>query len=101
MIVIERIIQKIHPEKWSALEEIEKKYTEVETGLGFPPKKRFRCLMGQHDSNTLIIERQWESLAAMEAAYEKAFVNPEHQALTQESAAIIQSGQYEVLMPLP
>ena len=101
MIVVEQIIQKIHPDKWAALEEIEKKFTEVETSLGFPPKKRFRCMIGQHDSNTLIIERQWESLAAMEAAYEKAFAHPEHQALAQESAAIIASGQYEILMPLP
>ena len=101
MIVIERMIQKIYPEKWAELEDIDKKYDVVEGRLGFPPKKRYSCGAGSHDSNTLIIERQWDSLAAMEATYDKALVDPELQALWAEGASIVRSTQAELYFPLP
>ena len=101
MITIERLIQKVHPEKWTELDEINKKFNTVEARLGFPPKKRYRCMIGEHDTNTLIVERQWDSFATMEAAYEKAFVDPEHQALAEEINPLIISSQHEVYMPLP
>jgi hypothetical protein len=101
MVVIERMIQKVRPGKWAKLEEIDKKYDVVESRLGFPPKKRYRCLMGGHDTNTLIVERQWESLAAMEATYDKAFADPEHQALGDEITSIVKGAQIEMYMPLP
>ena len=101
MVTIERMIQKVRPGKWAELEEIDKRYNAAESRLGFPPKKRYQCLMGGHDTNTLIIERQWDSLAAMEAAYEKAIADPEHQALVEELTSIIKSTQGEVYMPLP
>ena len=101
MIIVERMIQKVRPGKWAELEEIDKRYDAVESRLGFPPKKRYRCVMGGYDWNTLIIERQWVSLAAMEATYEKAFADPEHQALSEEIISIVKSTQGEVYMPLP
>ena len=101
MITIELMIQKVRPGKWAALEEVDKKFNAAESRLGFPPKKRYRCMIGGHGTDTLIIERQWDSLAAMEAAYEKAFVDPEHQALAEEINPLIKSSQYEVYMPLP
>jgi hypothetical protein len=52
--------------------------------------------------NTLIVERQWASMAAMEATYEKAFADPEHQALQKEiTSSIIKSAHMELYMPLP
>lgn len=101
MITIERMIQKVRPGKWAELNEIDKRFDAVESRLGFPPKKRYQCIMGGHDTNTLIIERQWDSLAAMEATYEKALADPELQALNEETTSIIKSTQLEVYMPLP
>ena len=101
MIVIDRSIQKVYPDKWAELEKIDKKYNAVEGRLGFPPKKRYQCLTGSHEVNTLIVERQWASLAAMEATYEKAFADPEHQALEKELTSIIKSVHWELYMPLP
>src|SRR4030042_4788183 len=101
MVTIERMIQQVRPDKWAELEEIDKRYNAVENRLGFPPKKRYQCMMGSHDMNTLIVERQWDSLAAMEATYEKAFAAPEHQALQKEITSIIKSVQMELYMPLP
>ena len=101
MIVMERQIQKVRPGKWAELEEIEKRYNAVERSLGVPAKRRYQCIVGGHDTNTLIIERQWDSMAAMETAYEKALANPEFQALGREIVAINESQQIELYMPLP
>jgi len=94
------MIQQIRPDKWAELEVLDKKYNVIEARLGFPPKKRYSCLTGSHDMNTLIIKREWPSLAAMEATYEKAFADPENQALGVESAAIVMSNREELYMPM-
>jgi hypothetical protein len=101
MITIERMIQKVRPGKWAELEAIDKKYNAVERRLGYPPKKRYRSVMGGHDLDTVITERQWDSLAAMEATVTKAVADPELQALNEEAASIFKSTQVEVYMPLP
>jgi hypothetical protein len=101
MVTIERMIQKVRPGKWADLEALDQKYNAVEERLGFPPKKRYQCMLGGHDSNTLIIERQWDSMAVMEATYEKAFADSEHQALAAETNSVIKSSQVEVYAPLP
>ena len=101
MIAIERMTQKIYPGKWMELEEIDKRYNEVESRMGFPVKKRYQCVIGAEDSNTLIIERQWDSLAALESTYEKALADPEFQALGQEVNSIVQSSKIEVYTLLP
>ena len=101
MIVIERMIQHIYPGKWAELETLDKKYNAVETRLGFPVKKRYQLLMGSHPMGTLIIERQWPSLAAMEAANEKGLADREYLSLQQESAPFIKSTHWELYMPMP
>jgi hypothetical protein len=101
MIIIERMIQEIYPDKWAELAELDKKYDALEPAMGFPPKKRYQSLAGVHSMSTLIIERQWESLAKMEAAEEKAMQNPEYQALYKEGIPIIKSVHWELYMPLP
>ena len=101
MIAIERMTQKVYPGKWAELAEIDKRYDELEQSMGFPPKRRYQCVIGSLDQNTLIIERQWESLAVMESTYEKVMADPVWQSLSQEVASIVQSSQIEVFTPLP
>lgn len=101
MIAVEHQIQKVRPGKWAALEEIEKKYAAIEARYGFPPKKRYQCMIGGPNTNALILDRQWDSLAVMEATYEKIFSDPEYQALGAEIITIVESQQIEVYTPLP
>lgn len=101
MIVLERLVQHIRPGKWAELEKLDKKYTAVESRFGFPPKQRYQCVSGGHDSNTLIVERQWKSLATAEAAYEKVFADAEYQQLGVEGSSIVESSQMELYTPLP
>ena len=101
MIILERLVQKVRPDKWAALEKIEKKYNAIESRFGFPAKKRYQCLVGGHDTNTIIIERQWESMAVMEATYEKIMADPQYQKLGSETIAAIESNQIEYFTLLP
>ena len=100
MVVMERQIQQLHPNKWAELEALDKKYQPVEKRCGFPDKRRYRCFTGSENTNVLIIEREWASFAALEAAYEKALADPEWQALGDEGAAIVESDRHELYVPL-
>ncbi len=99
--IIERMVQYIPGDKWGELEALDKKYNVVEARLGFPPKKRFQLLMGAHPMGSLVIEREWPSMAALEDAMMKGMADPEYQALQQESGPIIKQLYWETLMPLP
>ncbi len=101
MVFLERLIQQIRSDKWTELEALDKKYNKLEGRYGFPAKRRYRSVFGGDNANTLVIERQWESLAAMEAAYEKALADPEWNALGAEGSAIVESNRQELYMPLP
>jgi len=98
--IIERLIQEIYPDRWAELELLDKKYNAIEARLGYPPKKRSRSLAGALDMNTIIIEREWESLAKMEATTLLAMADPEYQAVNAESNAIIKSNRWELYMPM-
>lgn len=98
MKVVERMIQEIYPGQNAALEDIDKRYDAIESTLGFPPKKRMWCI-SPHKFNTLVIEREWESFAAFEAAYEKAFVHPDLEALGEEGRTIIKNSRIELYTP--
>ena len=98
--VLERLTQQIYTTKWPDLDELDKKYDAVESKHGYPPKRRYRLFVGGGSTNTLVIEREWESLAAMEAAYEKTFVDPEWQAVSAEAADIVADNQVEILLPM-
>jgi hypothetical protein len=100
MVIIERQIQKVRAGKWAELEDLDKKFSPVESQLGFPARRRCRSLVGGLTTDILIIERQWESFAALETAYEKALMNPEHRSLSEEAETILESQQIEFYVPL-
>ena len=100
MIVIERMIQQVYPGEMPALNDIDKRYDVVEKRLGFPAKKRYWSMSGAFDSNTIVIEREWESMATLEEVYEAAFADPEHQALNNEVNEIIKSSRVELYTPM-
>jgi hypothetical protein len=101
MVILERIIHQIHPDKWPEVNAMEVEFDKVEKPLGFTEKKRYRMIVGGEGTNTLVIERHWPSMAAMEAAYDKAMANPGWQALGAKSGVILTNTRYEILMVLP
>jgi hypothetical protein len=101
MKVLHRQIQHVRSGKWAELEAIDKRFDAVESRLGFPAnKRRYRCYFGTHTLDTLIVEYEWESLSAMEAAFEAAMADPEWQALSAEVEGILVDNQMELYAPL-
>ena len=75
---VERMTQRVKDGKWRELKELEKRYDTLEEQLGgFPPKRRYWSDFGGLDWGTFVWEREWESLAAMEAAEAKYWADPE------------------------
>jgi hypothetical protein len=102
MKVLQRDIQQVRQGKWAEQEKLNEKFNAVERRLGFPPnKRRYRCYFGGHNLDTLIVEFEWDSLAEMEATYEKAMADPEWQALAAEFSSVIKSHRGELYAPLP
>jgi len=101
VIVIMRLIQKIANGKWDELEELDKKFNEIEDKIGYPPKKRYRSLSGAYDNNVVIIEREWQSLSKMEKIMTKCFLDPEYTKLEKKIESIIEWQKMELYMPHP
>ena len=97
--VIERLIQEIYPNKFEELEEIDKRFTEIENKCGFPPKKRIRCIAGPHDINTVILEREWSSLSKFEKAATRLYLDPEIDKLSKELFDIVKGSRSELYIP--
>jgi len=85
---MERRIQTLERDKWDVYWSREKRWMALEQRLGgFPPKRHYRPLSDL--GKTVVWERDWESYAAMEAAYEKLFADPEAQELFEIPSAIV------------
>ena len=95
MKVVERRIFKIHPGKMDQVKGLEERFWALESQFGFPPKRRYECLAGPHDSETYIFERDWDSFTVAEAAIQKAFADPRLQALLEEGTAVFGATQME------
>lgn len=100
MSLIERMVQEIHSGKFEALEELDKRYQPVEKRLGFPPSKRFWVVSGVYTLSTIVIEREWESMAAFEEAFNRALDDAEWQALNDAGAGIVKNARIEFFMPM-
>lgn len=101
VIILERNIQRIVNGKLGELEELDSQFDEIEIKIGYPPKKRFLQLTGSYDTQTTIIERQWESLAKMEKLMTKAVLDPEYQKLMEKLIQIVEWQKIELLVPYP
>jgi hypothetical protein len=97
MAIIMREIQKVRPGQWEALKEAETKWNAFEARVGFPSgKRRCRVYSGVEDTNTIVVEFKFESLAALDAANKAAEADPEYQELIGELDSIIASNRVEL-----
>jgi hypothetical protein len=101
MIILERQIQHIYPDKMPALEALDAEFNKVESRFGFPSKKRYLLLAGPDEINTLVVERQWPSMAAMEATWEKVMADPDWQAVYAKSMGTIRDNRWELYRVIP
>jgi len=96
MAILMREIQRIRPDAWEELEHLEARWVGLEKRAGYPEsKRRYRVYSSADDTNTVVIEIEWESFAAMEAANERLAQDPEMAELVAATAPIVQSIRME------
>jgi hypothetical protein len=100
MKVVFRSTIKVVPGKIAEYMEVEGKSKAISNRLGMPPWKRYGCLSGDA-IHTIVYDMEFDSLAALEASFDKLFKDPERQALMAKSDACIVSHENEFLMPMP
>ena len=101
MKMLERQIKHVKPGMVAEWLATSKKWDTIESTLGYPPKKCFQLFCGGQATDTVIIEREWESMAAMESAYQKSMADPRTRAISEEQEAnLASSSQIELYIPL-
>lgn len=100
MRILERIVTKVERGRWADLAAIERRFEELESQWGFPPAKRYRAGAGTLDMNTMVLEREWDSYAAREQAYEKAMASEVWHAVGRDSYGVIGTTQAEFFHPV-
>jgi hypothetical protein len=96
------MVQEIYPGKWDELEEIDKKFNELEKRLGYPTetKRRLRPLFGSLIFNSIIIEYTWPSMGKLERTMVKGALDPEMQKLSEELDTIVKTQTTEIYTPV-
>ena len=88
MPILERRVQTIERGQWETYMAKEKMWAEIEERLGgFPTKRHYRPLSDL--GTTVVWEREWESMATMEAAYGKAGADPGPRSIADVPSAIV------------
>jgi hypothetical protein len=100
-VVLERQVQKLYPGKWDDLEDIDKRYDQVEKKYAFPPKRRYRAYSASGDTDTIVIEREYKSMTKYEETMYKIWADPEWQKLNKEAEKIIKHNHIEFYLVWP
>ena len=101
MKVIQRGIMKMVPGKMAEAMQLNQKHMAIASRYGMPSLKAYRPFSGGGEyMHTIIFESEWDSLAAMEAFYDKAFADPEMQALMAQWDALLESHEIELYTPM-
>ena len=75
MPILERHVHTVS--NYAAYWERESKFKETEDRLGgFPRKTYYSLISGTDRTGTMVHQREWESLTAMESAYDRLFAEP-------------------------
>ena len=100
MKVMWRSIVKVVPGKMAEYMEIEEKSKAISSRYGMPSWRCYRPMSGD-SMHTIVYEMEWDSLAALEASFEKMFADPECQEFMAKSDALIVSHENELYTPMP
>lgn len=102
MRILERHILRIRDGRWDDMLALEKRWDALEARVGgFPAKRRYRPLFSELGLSTWVQEREWESLADMEAAYARLGAEPESRDMQAQHTELSENISGEVYMVLP
>lgn len=90
MRILERHIQTLEPGGWETYQSKEKQWLAIEARLGGFSQKHYYVPMSNWSGTTVIWEREWESMAAMESAYESMMDDDEVDEMAGVPSAIVE-----------
>jgi len=94
---LERRVQEVYAGKEAEYAAWEKAWAELEARVGgFPEKQYYQVMAGPSRLGVFVWERQWESFAACEAAYERMW---QEETPSADWAQIIKSEHMEFYTP--
>lgn len=101
MAILERLRFKVINDQWDAVMAQEKEWEVLEGKAGgFPMKRRYRAYSSSESVDTFVFEREWESMAAYEAAYMRLFARPEVKSLGDAGQSVKADTHIEIYMTL-
>jgi len=92
--ILQRSIHVVKRDKWDEFVALEKQIDALLIKAGIPPRRRYQPMIGGL-TNIQVVEREWESLAALEASRPR-WDDPELQRVQQQAMALIESSTHEV-----
>jgi len=102
MKVMQRTSMKMVPGKMTEAMGLIQEQQGVMTRWGMPPVRYYRPFAGGGDAvNTIFLQFEWDSIAAMEAFYEKSMADPEMLAVLMKWDGVLESHTHEIYMPMP
>ncbi|MCW4037461.1 MAG: NIPSNAP family protein [Candidatus Bathyarchaeota archaeon] len=104
MKVMLRAIMRMHPGKMAEGMELWKEMLALmkKKGISFPPARTYTPFLGGGDAlHTIIVEGEWDSLAAVADMYEKSSADPEIMGLMPKWDAVEESHRIELYMVMP
>jgi hypothetical protein len=96
MAILERCTQNVIAKEEDMIA-LEKKFDALEAKMGHvPPKRRYYAMYGALPAGTMVWEREWENMAAIEAYNDKAMNSPEWASAFQEAAKVFADTHFEL-----
>lgn len=98
MEILERQIKFIYPEKRAERLAHGHEIDAIEAKYGFPPNRQYMTFVGSDEAGTLVLEREWPSMAAWEEALSKANQDPEYQKLIKKFGEWQREMRFEIYL---
>ena len=100
-VMMRSILKVLHGKMEEAMELEKKRMTIANRVLGISPKIYLPFSGGGDTMHTIIIEAEFDSLAALESFPETIGADPEMQELFPKMADVIESVEIEIYTPIP
>ena len=100
MKVMFRTTVKVVPGKMAEYMEVEAQSQAMAGNYGMPPWRRYSPMTGD-SMHTIVYEMEFDSLADLEASFEKMFADPKWKEGMAKSEGSIVSHENEIYTPMP
>jgi hypothetical protein len=101
MAILERCTQNVIAKEEDMIA-LEKKFDALEAKMGHvPPKRRYYAMYGALPAGTMVWEREWENMAAIDAYNERSMSDPDWAPVLAEASKVYTGFHFELFYMIP